>query len=44
VLRLSGRPDDVTLAIEEAVRLYDAKGNVVAATVARRRLGALQPT
>jgi tetratricopeptide (TPR) repeat protein len=44
VLRLTGRSGEVAPAIEEAIRLYDAKGNVVAAAAARRQLGALQPT
>ena len=31
MLRLAGRPEESASALEEAIRLYEAKGNVVAA-------------
>jgi DNA-binding SARP family transcriptional activator/tetratricopeptide (TPR) repeat protein len=38
VLRLAGRPSDATAAIDEAIRLLEAKGNVAAAGTARSLL------
>jgi DNA-binding SARP family transcriptional activator/tetratricopeptide (TPR) repeat protein len=39
VLRLAGRPDDAASAVEEAIHLYEQKGNVVSAARARAELG-----
>jgi tetratricopeptide (TPR) repeat protein len=39
VLRLAGRPGEAAAALEEAIGLYEAKGNVAAATSLRDRLG-----
>ena len=41
VLHLSGRGDEARAAVEEALRLYEAKENLVAATQARARLATL---
>jgi class 3 adenylate cyclase/tetratricopeptide (TPR) repeat protein len=40
VLRLAGRPEESAAALEEALRLYEQKGNVVAATRVRALLAA----
>jgi class 3 adenylate cyclase/tetratricopeptide (TPR) repeat protein len=39
VLRLAGRPEEAATALEEAVALYERKGNVVSACKARTLLG-----
>ena len=44
VLRLAGRSTDVAAVIDEAIRLYDSKGNVVAGARARRQLSAARST
>ena len=41
VLELAGRGDEARAAVEEALRLYEAKENLVAATRARARLATL---
>jgi class 3 adenylate cyclase/tetratricopeptide (TPR) repeat protein len=41
VFQLSGRGDEARAAVEEALRLYEAKENLVAATQARARLATL---
>ena len=41
VLGLSGRPDEAGDAMREALRMYEAKGNVVSATRTRRALAGL---
>ena len=41
VLRLAGRGDEARTAVEEALRLYEAKENLVAATRARTQLATL---
>jgi tetratricopeptide (TPR) repeat protein len=41
VLELAGRRDEATAAVEEALRLYEAKENVVAAAKARVRFARL---
>jgi hypothetical protein len=41
ILLLAGRPGEVGPAVEEAIRLYEQKGNVVAAAKARTQLEAL---
>jgi tetratricopeptide (TPR) repeat protein len=41
VLRLDGRPPEAAAAIEEAIRLFDTKGNVAAGDRARSLLGEL---
>jgi tetratricopeptide (TPR) repeat protein len=41
VLRLAGRPEEAEAACEEAVRLYERKGNLVAARKARAALADL---
>jgi tetratricopeptide (TPR) repeat protein len=38
VLQLAGRTDDAALAVEQALRLHEKKGNVVSATKARTLL------
>ena len=38
VLRLAGRPEEAASALEEAVALYERKGNVVSAAKARALL------
>ncbi|MFB3737964.1 MAG: adenylate/guanylate cyclase domain-containing protein [Candidatus Velamenicoccus archaeovorus] len=38
VLRLAGKPEEASVALEEALALYGAKGNVVAFERTRRRL------
>jgi ATP/maltotriose-dependent transcriptional regulator MalT len=44
VLAVSGRTDEAAPIAREAVRLYEAKGNVVAANAVRRRLETLGAT
>jgi DNA-binding SARP family transcriptional activator/tetratricopeptide (TPR) repeat protein len=39
-LRLAGRPDDAAQTVEEAIDLYERKGNVVSAGLARSQLRA----
>jgi class 3 adenylate cyclase/tetratricopeptide (TPR) repeat protein len=41
ILQLAGRGDEARAAVEEALRLYEAKENLVAATRARSQLAAL---
>ncbi len=41
VLRLGGRPRDALPVLEDATRIYERKGNVVSARLARRSLQAL---
>jgi tetratricopeptide (TPR) repeat protein len=41
VMQLAGRPEEARPAVEEAVRLYGEKGNVVSAARARALLGKL---
>ena len=41
VLEASGRGDEAIAAASEALRLYELKGNMVAAAAARLRLGEL---
>jgi hypothetical protein len=41
ILRLAGRPGEAGSAVEGAIRLYEQKGNVVAAAKARAQLEAL---
>ncbi|HWW10610.1 MAG TPA: adenylate/guanylate cyclase domain-containing protein [Candidatus Acidoferrales bacterium] len=41
ILQLAGRGDEARVAVDEALRLYEAKENLVAATQARARLAAL---
>jgi ATP/maltotriose-dependent transcriptional regulator MalT len=43
VLALAGRPEESASAIEAAIRLHEAKGNVVAVAHTRRFLDDLQP-
>jgi DNA-binding SARP family transcriptional activator len=40
---LAGRPGDAVRALEDAIQLYVAKGNVAAADLCRDRLSALRP-
>ena len=42
VLRLAGRPTEAATALEEAVGLFDLKGNVISAAKARAALGELR--
>jgi tetratricopeptide (TPR) repeat protein len=42
VLRLTGRPDEAAEAMQEALHLWEAKGNVVFASRTRELLGELQ--
>ena len=41
VLRAAGRPDEASAALADAVRLYEQKGNAVAADRARAEVAAL---
>jgi tetratricopeptide (TPR) repeat protein len=41
VLEVAGRPDEGVAAVEQAIRLFDQKGNLVSAERARRQLAAL---
>jgi Flp pilus assembly protein TadD len=38
VLRAAGKPDEARTAVEQALALYEQKGNVVSANAARRLL------
>jgi hypothetical protein len=38
ILRVVGRPDEAPAVLEQAVRLYEQKGNVVSACPARRHV------
>lgn len=42
VEELSGRPEEAAAAVQEAVQLFEAKGNVVSATLSRERLAKLR--
>ncbi len=42
VLELSGRPDEAVTALDEAVSLFEAKGNIVSASRTRERLAKLR--
>ena len=44
ILRLAGRPEEALGALEEAMRLYERKGNVVSAGKARALLADLEST
>ena len=44
VLDLAGRADEAAVAFEEAIELYEAKGNIVSAARARERVSELAPT
>ena len=41
ILQLAGRGDEARAAVDEALRLYEAKENLVDATRARARLATL---
>jgi class 3 adenylate cyclase/tetratricopeptide (TPR) repeat protein len=43
IMRLAGRDDEARAAVEEALRLYEAKENLVAATRARSQLASYRP-
>ena len=42
VEELSGRPEEAAAALQEAIQLFEAKGNVVSATLSRERLAKLR--
>jgi hypothetical protein len=42
VLRIAGRAKESTATTEEAIRLFDQKGNIAAARTLRRRLAELR--
>jgi predicted ATPase/class 3 adenylate cyclase len=42
VEEFAGRPEEAAAALEEAVQLFEAKGNVVSATLSRERLAKLR--